>query len=556
MQVRTPGTVTAAGAAASARRACAPLFCAAVLLATLGGCGGEKAAPAGGADAAGPVPGGTAVVALSSDPDGLNPLVYTSATAGMVFGEMHDGLTELGADLDWTPRIARSWDVAEDGRAVTYHLAPARWSDGAPLTAADVVTSFDLFVDPRTASPRRGLYRDVLRAVAVDDSTVRYDLARPLPDPLQRTWHHLLPAHVVRGLDPAQAGTWPIAERPVVAGEFVVEEWSHNRSLTLVRNPYFRGRPALLDRVVFRVIPDEAARLVALETGEVDLVDGLPPAAARRLAERGDVRVSAVGGRRFYYLQWNFARGVFAEAAVRRALSLALDRPRMVDALVQGFGRPASGPIPPALWNHHRDLAAPACDPAAARALLEAAGWRDEDGDGVRERAGVRLEFEILTRQGDPVREGGAAIIRDNLAGVGVAVRLRVMEHVAGLARLRAGDFDAYFGLLNANLYGDPSGYVHSTATDQFNNGGYANARVDSLLDLALGMTDRAASLPVWLQVQEVLAEDPPAAYLFYPDNLVGVSLRLQEVQPHLLSPINNLADWWIRPEDRRYLTR
>lgn len=499
-----------------------------------------------------PVSGGTAVVALAADPDVLNPLLSVSSTAGQIIAELHDGLTDMGEDLAYQPRIAHRWEVSPDGLAVTYHLRAWQWSDGTALTTRDVVMSLDLFKDERVASSRRGLYRDVVRAVALDDSTVRYELARPAPDPIQATWHHILPWHLVGDLDPATVGSWPINRRPLSSGEFKLESWTPGRELVLVRNPAYPGRQARLDRVVFRVVPEEVTRILMLEAGELDLADGVPPSLAARLSARGDLRLVETSGRRIYYLQWNCRNPALADAPTRRALSLALDRERLVSTLVAGYGRVAIGPIPPALWNHHRGLAAPACDPAAARRLLTAAGWHDSDGDGVVERNGIPLRFEILTRSGDPVREQGVVILRENLAAVGAEVEIRIMESVAGLARLREGVFDAYFGLLIANLYGNPSLYVRSTAVGEYNQGHYANATVDSLLDVALGLSDRQEALPVWERLQEELAADPPAAYLFYPDNLVAVSRRLRDVRPHLLSPVNNLAEWWIAPADRR----
>lgn len=532
------------------------LMLAGVLAACLGtGCGSQEDDQPGTAQnpMGKAVAGGTAVVALSSDPDVLNPLIYTSLNAGMVFAEIHDGLTEMGDDLTYQPRIADHWEVAPDGLSVVYHLRPWRWSDGHPLTAEDVVSSFNLFTNPAVASPRRGSYRDVVGVEALDMSTVRYELARPQPNPLQRTWHHLLPAHVTRNLDPANVNSWELNQHPLSSGEFLLEDWSHNRSLSMIRNPEYPGRPALLERVVFSIIPELSARLVALETGEVDLVDHIPPDAARRLVASAKVRIVANGGRQFYYLVWNFENPLFESVQVRRALSLAIDRARMIETLLLGYGKAANGPIPPALWNHHTELPPDSFDPARARRLLAEAGWRDNDGDGVLDKDGQPFQFEILTRQGDPVRENGSVILRENLRDVGIEVRIFAMELAAGLDRLRSGRFDTYFGRLNANLFGDPSGYVKSTAVQEFNNGHYANARIDSLLTVALGVPSRERALPYWFEIQEILAEDPPAAYLFYPENLVGIGERLQNVQPHLLSPINNLAEWWIEPSARKY---
>lgn len=528
----------------------------AAALVALAGCGKRGETPPAEQGAA-PVPGGTAVVALATEPDVLNPLLSTSATAGQVIAELHDGLTDMDESLDYVPRIARSWEVAPDSLSITYHLRPWRWSDGRALTARDAARSLALFKDERVASRRRSLYAAVTAAVALDDSTVRYDFASRVPDPVQVTWHHLLPWHVVDGLDPAAVATWPINREPLSSGEFRLAAWAPGRELVLVRNEQYPGPPARLERVVFRIVPEEATRLLMLETGEVDVVDGVSPAAAGRLEARGDLRLVATGGRRIYYLQWNCRNPALADAATRRALSLALDRERMVSSLLAGYGRPAVGPIPPALWNHHRGLAAPRCDPAAARRELAAAGWADRDGDGVLDRDGRPLRLEVLTRSGDPVREQGVVIIRENLAAVGAAVEVRAMEHVAGLARVRDGMFDVYFGLLNANLYGNPEPYVRSTAVGEFNQGHYANATVDSLLDAALSEGDRARALPLWLRLQEVLASDPPSAYLFYPDNLVAVNRRLRDVRPHLLSPVNNLAEWWVAPAgDRKQAER
>lgn len=525
------------------------------LLVVAAGCGdksqqGEPAAdPAGG----GPVAGGTAVVALAGEPDALNSLIRGSSYAGIVLAELQDALAELGEDLQWSPRIASGWEIAPDRLSITYHLRPWVWSDGDPLDAEDVVETFRLIRDERVASNLRGFYSAVSAVEAPDARTVIYHFSHAVPDPVTRSVHPLLPAHRIRDLDPAGIRSWDLNHAPLSSGAFRLESWEHNRSLVLVRNGNYPGIPAHLERVVFRIVPEEASRVLALESGEVDLVDGLPPTVARRLAASDAVRIRETGGRRFYYLLWNLENPIFRDAATRRALSLAIDRERLLETLVLGYGSLAASCIPPAMWNHDAALAADPLDPARARDLLAGAGWRDDDGDGVLERDGTRLRFTVITKQGDPIRENGLVILRENLQAVGAELVPRVLEHATGLAKLREGAFDAYLGRFNANLYGDPSALVQSDPWGSYNFGHYANARVDSLVDLGLSLVDRREALPVWYRLQEELVGDPPAAYLFYPRQLVGVSSRLRDVRPHMLSPVNNLTEWWIAEPDRKY---
>ncbi|MBU8871923.1 MAG: hypothetical protein KOO60_13735 [Gemmatimonadales bacterium] len=531
------------------------LFLAWFYCVTLSGCspGGPDGEPTPSSSSSGITPGGTAVIALAGDPDVLNSLIRGSSYAGVVLAELQDALAELGEDLEWEPRIASGWELAADRLSITYQLKPWVWSDGEPLTARDVVSSFQLIRDERVASHLRGFHEAVKEVVALDPSTVRYSFSYPIADPVVRTIHPLLPAHVTDLLDPGEIRKWSLNRQPVSSGDFRLVGWDHNQSLVLVRNELYPGPAPNLDRVVFRIIPEESSRVLALETGEVDLVDGLPPVTAKRLTLGNQVRVVETSGRQFYYVVWNLKNPVFRDAVTRQALSLAMDRQRMIDTLMLGYASPAASCIPPAMWNHHPSLVADPCDPKRARLLLASVGWADTDGDGILDRDGHPLRFTVLTKHGDPVRENGLVILRENLQAVGAELVPQVLEHATGLDRLREGNFDAYFGRFNANLYGDPTGLVHSKSTDRFNSGHYANARVDSLIELGMSLVEHPDALPVWLELQEELTRDPAAAYLFYPRRLVGVSRRLQDVRPHLMSPVNNLSEWWVAPQDRKY---
>ncbi len=529
------------------------LLLVASLLSCTVGCGDRGDRTAADQPPATPVAGGTAVVAISDEPDVLNALVRTSAVAGSVLSQLRATLAEMDEDLRWRPEIARRWVVAPDSLAITYHLRPWRWEDGTPLTAADVVLSHELLSDPRIGSPRADLLRAVTAAEAIDDTTVRYTFASPQARPVPATVHAVLPAHRVRDLPRDDLAAWPDNRRPLASGRWRLAAWEPGRQLVLAPNPHYPLGEPLLDRLILRILPDETARVLALETGEVDVVADLPGQAARRLATAPAVALHGISGRVFGLVMWNTARPLLADPAVRRALSLAIDRPRICQDLLGGFATPAASYLPPALWNHHAELAADPHDPLAAGELLEAAGWRDVDGDGVREKGGRLLALEIIYRGGAPGGGAVAAVVRQNLATVGVKVELRALELATALEFLRAGTFDAFLGEYQANLYADPSPLVASGATDRFNFGRYANAQVDSLLGAALAEPDRARARPIWWRLQEVLAADQPAAVLYYLEQVVGVRTRLRDVRPHMLSVLNNAHEWWIAPSDRRY---
>ena len=518
-----------------------PLLVLGVLLATAAGCGGDRPPSTGGH------PDDTAVIAFPAEPDNLNPLLYGSIFSGQILVLLMDGLVEMGEDLAYHPHIADRITFSPDSLQATVHLRRWFWADGVPLTSRDVVRSVALYQDTVIASPRAGgPIRNVAAVVARDSFTVVYRFHQARTNLMASLGHFILPAHVVDRLDPHAVHRWPINVQPLSSGPYRLERWDHGRRLVLVRNERYPGRRPRLRRLVFRIIPDETARVVALETGEVDFMADVPPHLVDRLQRDPGLRVVRLLGRWTGQIYWNLERPLFADRRVRHALSCAIDRTAFVDGLLHGYGRPAASPLPPALWAHDDTLAPDPYDPELARRLLTEAGWRDRDGDGVREKDGRRLAFTLLTRKGDPVRENGAVVIRRNLAAVGVAVDIRIMELASAIELLRRGRFDAYLGVFSSRLGVDPSALLSAAGWDRFNYGHYASSRADSLLNLALVTRDRDAARHLWWRWQEVIADDAPMAFLYYPDLVVAHSRRLCHVRPHILSPYNNVIEWTI----------
>jgi peptide/nickel transport system substrate-binding protein len=501
-----------------------------------------------------PVSGGTAVIAFSAEPDVLNPLLYKSAMAGQILVLMYDGLVEMGEDFLYAPAIAERLEISPDKLGITVHLRDWNWSDGTPLTAADIVHTISLYQDPVIASPRSGSRLANIESVtAIDSRTLLYRFKTFRTDLIPTLGHFILPSTSTGDLDRSLVREWAMNEMPTACGMFQLEDWTHDRSLMLVRNAQYPAEKSRLERLIFRIIPDQTAQLIELETGGVDFVEDVPSHEAVRLGRNPELRVESYDSRYVGQVYWNHESDLFRDRRVRKALSLAIDREMFVTGLLNGYGSAAAGPLPPALWAHDPSIKPDAYSPEEARRLLTNAGWVDHDGDGVREKGGVDLDFVMLTRKGDPVRENGIQILRENYADIGVRLQPRVMEFATAVDMVRHGDFQAYLGVFSARLAIDPSALLASDAFDRFNYGHYASAAADSMMDLAMKTEDREAARRIWSDFQRFMAWDQPMAFIYYPQSIVAYNRRLQDVRPHVLSPYTNIGEWWIDAADRKY---
>jgi peptide/nickel transport system substrate-binding protein len=554
----TPGfrVTRAAGAAALA------------LLLALPACGRDRAAPGGGNGGGGePEPGGTAVVAELGDMSLPMPLVWEGALDSDLADVMYMGLTRgawrdgrmVFLTSDHSP-MALAWHyeyLPPDSTALRFHMRSGLlWSDGAPITARDVVWTYRATADPRTASPRQSNTAQIDSVVAENDSVVTFHFARRYPDMLFDAGLQIAPAHVWESVDPAGIRRDPAFGRPqelVVSGPFRIGAWRPNEQVTLVRNEHF-GTPAHLDRIAIRIVPETTTRIVELRTGNVDLARGIPFDQVAALREQApNVHFEKEEGRYWEYVAYN-PRTVpaFADAEVRRALGMAVDAEAIIRALrMEEFTTPASGPYPPIFADLYQPDRLPPvqADPDGARRLLEARGWRDTDGDGIREKDGRPLRFTLTTNAGNQRRADVSIMLQRQWREVGADVRLQQLELNTFTSRLTGRTYEAALGSWGVALGPDIAPLWMPDSP--FNIVSYGDAGVHELLQRAAAAPTAEEATPLWQEAAARIAADHPYKWLYYYDVLSARNDRLRGLRVDTYGAYQNTWEWWI-PRDRR----
>ena len=465
--------------------------------------------------------------------------------------------------LAWVPLIARSWAQSEDGLTIAFVLRPdVRFADGQPLTAHDVVYTYDLIMDPKIAAPReRAYYERVTSVVAENDHRVVFRLREPYFKAFEIcAGLGIMPRHYYEQFSPGEFNELPgllYGSGPYVLPMPPAEWKPGSGKVEVVRNERYWGVPPAFDRVVFREITDETARLVTFRNGEVD-VFGPTPEQYKGL--RADEQLKAAsdwyeyesitGGYR--YVAWNQLRGgeptFFADRRVRLALTMLTDRQRMCDELMVGLATTASGPFHRLGTQSDPSVKPWPYDAQRARALLAEAGFADRDDDGVIESADGRpLRFKLIYPASSANYKQMALFLKDSFARAGVVLEPDPLEWTIMLQRIGQRDFDAMSLGWSGTVEGDPYQIFHS---DNIGDGGdnyvgYRNTELDALIVRARVTLDEPARMDLWHQVHRLLHEDQPYTFLFTSKAVVLVDKRLRNVQRVKLG-LNPSVEWFV----------
>ncbi|MEX0912572.1 MAG: ABC transporter substrate-binding protein [Gemmatimonadota bacterium] len=524
---------------------------AAFLLAACSGDAGDAPLPVGD-----PVTGGTAVVAVTSDFQPINPVTNTAlVTLEVINFMLYTPLIQFDEDLQPIPALAESWELDDSG--VTFLLRDdVTWHDGEPVTAEDVRFTFELAKNPATASLLGSAYLNLVESAEVIDArTIRFEFTAPHSQPMQAFWWPPIPQHLLADVPPAELAQAAYNRQPVGNGPFQFIEWQAGQQLTVEPNDAYPedlgGRP-MLERVVFRVVPEATTRLTEILTGAIDVNYTLLPDEAQQVEAQSGVRLIHFPGREFLYIGWNNEREPLSDPRVRRALAMGIDRETIIEALMFGYAEPATGMIPP--WSPVAPEIDPLpYDPEAARALLQEAGWTPGP-DGVMQRDGQRLSFTLQSSE-DRLRQDIAVVAQEHLSQIGAEVEVRAVEFQTLLQAHRNREYDAVVsGWVLDTFRVDPSPLFSCAEAEQpqsANRAGYCNPEADELIETGVVEPDDDAAREVWADFAGTLREDQPITFLAWPEQLAGINPRLQGVEMDVRGKLRTAAEWWI-PEGQR----
>jgi len=371
----------------------------------------------------------------------------------------------------------------------------------------------------------------------------------------------ILPEHLLGDVPHDELRIHPFGTQcPVGNGPYVFAEHRPQDRWIFEANPAFPaelgGRPKP-DRYIYRVIPEETTLLTELLTENIDVFIRVPPDQAQAVIDNPDTHLVDFTFRDYTLVAWNARRPQLADPRVRRAITMATNREQITQALLKGYGRVANSGVPPFHWAYDPDAAVSLdYDPAAARALLDEAGWVDRNGDGVRESAdGTRLSFTLKYNNGNQRRQDIAEIMQEQLKQVGIEAQPQVVEWVTLLSQINdpvRRDFDGVVIGWVADFKLDDTDLFHSARLNQpYAWSGTQNPKLDTLLERLSLTVDRDQAKPIWDEYQAVLAEEQPYMYFYFPDRLDGVNNRVKDLEMDARGEWFSVRHWYLDPASR-----
>ena len=540
----------------------------------------------------------TLLVSYPQGPDTING-VTASDTVSLAFQRQvyeHLGEIDFANPQRILPRLATDWEFDEETLTFTIHLRkgvkwhPMRLPNGEILpekefTSRDVKFTFDCvlnpyveaahirsyFEDPEAEDPSK---RYKIKVVAVDKYTVKvvwtkpYFLAKEFT--LAEIW--MIPRHVYSVDENGEPISFDFSSKEFAegfnnhwannkmcgTGPMMLKEWTRNKHVLLVRNPDYWGKPYYFSRILYRCIPNPNTPTQLVLQNDLDYAgiaqkDKFIQCKSDPSVKAGKVKLEAYEYPGYRYVGYNLRRDLFKDKQFRWALSHAVPLQKIIDQVFEGLAIPVAGPFLPGSEAADPSIKPVPYDLDKARKLLDEAGWKDTDADGIRDKminnVKVPASFDLMVYADAPSFRTIGEIIKENCRKIGVEVKISPAKWALMLQKLRKWDFDAaMLGWGSSWTHTDPFQLWHGSQADvkdSSNHVGYRNDEVDKLIEELRVTLDEKKQNELFHKIHRLIYEDQPYTFLFSEKQTAGRDARLQNVKYYRVRPCRDSREWY-----------
>ncbi|MGQ9566586.1 MAG: ABC transporter substrate-binding protein [Anaerolineae bacterium] len=513
-----------------------------------------------------PKAGGRVVVAHRQEPDRFWTPITGLSVAMEVAGLMNHPLIGVNDKNEFYPILVtevpsvQNGGISEDSLTWTFRLRKdVKWHDGQPFTAEDVCFTYDVMMMEGTDVRSRVGWDRIASCEMPDPYTVVFKFKQVDAPFLMRVSNvQILPKHILGGLSAQELNAHPWFRAPVGTGPFLFKEWVAGDHITVAKNPnyFIEGQP-YLDEIVYRVVPDANTLLNMTETGEVDVQFRVQDDLALLLDKMPNVERITVQSLSPWLIWINNNHPLFKDARTRQALAYGFDKEIICQKVYQGLAEPADGPISPQLWAYNPNIRKFRYDPEKAKALLEEVGWRDEDGDGIREAHGVEgvpdgtpLKFETANIAGEQIRVQLLSLVHAQWKEIGVQAEINLVDVATMFGKMHPNnEFETTYSYIAR--YVDPDIgdlYLDRVKFNNRNNYvGFSDPRVDELILASQQTADREKRKEYLWEAQAIIAEKVPQLFIGWRVNTTAVNKRVHGYKPSPgYNEMWNASEWWV----------
>uniref|UniRef100_A0A7V3RG30 TonB family protein n=1 Tax=candidate division WOR-3 bacterium TaxID=2052148 RepID=A0A7V3RG30_UNCW3 len=492
--------------------------------------------------------GGRLVIGTTDLPGILSPLqpsvLGSNDILDLLFMRLHRIDPKTGK---MKPELASSWEFSEDLTSVTYYLRKdIKWWDGEPVTAEDVLYTYEKMQDPKTNYPFVASLKFIKKVELINKYTIKFTFTRVYANLLTDSDIMPVPKHIYEKFG-SEFGKTKI----VGNGPYKVKEWIPGSALVLSANDeYYRGRPPL-DEIIIKYYANSDQMIADFEQGNLDIVLNITPAEAKRLSINQNINIASKPGNSYIYIGWNLDNEFLKDKEIRKALTMAINRTQILNDVFLGMGRISLGPLPHSSWAFNEEVTPIEFNLAKAKDILSKKGFEDRNRNKIIDKNGKDFVLTIITNVENPDRVQTLNYIANYLSQLGIKVNSQTMDVNSFITALINRKYDGFIMGWSVSDKIDPTLYWHSDPNrGKFNFIGYKNSAIDSLIDLGTVMLNRRKAKEIWGEFQKRVYEDQPYTFLVVPNEISANYKRVKGTEEGIT--LASAYTYWIPETERR----